>query len=62
MAKKKARMGRPPLGVRATNVRLTEDQHSRIEAIAGAQGKAKYIRDAVEEKLARDEKGSLSTR
>jgi predicted DNA-binding protein len=49
-------MGRPPLGVRSTHIRLSEGQIERINALVGKQGMSQYIREAVEEKLARDEK------
>ena len=50
------RMGRPSLGVKATAVRLTLESLARIDAIAGPNRRAEFIRAAVEEKLARDEK------
>lgn len=49
-------MGRPPLGVRPLTVRLSDDVLARIEAIAGKNRTAQFIREAVEEKLAREEK------
>ncbi|MBN8848183.1 MULTISPECIES: hypothetical protein [unclassified Sphingomonas] len=52
-----ARMGRPPLGVRPLTVRLSAEQIARIEAVAGPNKTAAFIRDAVTEKLARAEKG-----
>lgn len=45
------RMGRPPLGVKETKVRLTLDQIARIEAIAGPNRMAHFIREAVENEL-----------
>lgn len=50
-----SRMGRPPLGVKETKVRLTLDQIARIDAIAGPNRMAQFIRDAVENELKRRE-------
>lgn len=50
-------MGRPPLNVKSTNVRISEEAMRRIEALVGARGMAAFIREAIEEKLARDEAG-----
>ena len=49
-------MGRPPLGNKPTNVRLPEEMKARVVALVGTYGLAKFIRQAVEEKLARDER------
>lgn len=53
-------MGRPPLSIKSdtkmTGVRLTEDVRQRIEAVAGPNRMAAFIRDAVLEKLAREER------
>ena len=48
-------MGRPALNMEATMVRLPATLRERIKALAGTYGMAKWIRDAIEEKLARDE-------
>lgn len=56
MAVTGARMGRPSLGVRPTTVRLSEATIARVEKIAGPNRLAGFIRDAVNEKLDRDEK------
>ncbi|MFI0848654.1 hypothetical protein ACH196_32180 [Mesorhizobium sp. IMUNJ23232] len=48
-------MGRPPLNVRETKVRLTDEQRGRIEAIVGSYGMAKFIREAIEHELERRE-------
>lgn len=48
-------MGRPPLHVKETKVRLTAEHRSRIEALVGPNRMATFIREAVEEKLDRDE-------
>lgn len=50
------RMGRPPLNVKPTMVRLTEEVRRRIEACVGPNRMAAFIREAIEEKLQRDEK------
>ncbi len=50
-----ARMGRPPLNVKPTMVRLGEDVRERIEALVGPNRMAAFIRDAVENELRRRE-------
>lgn len=50
-----ARMGRPPMNVKETKVRLTDEQRKRIEALAGPNRMAEFIRQAIAEKLDRDE-------
>lgn len=50
------RMGRPPLGVKETKVRLTDEQRERIEALVGPNRMAEFIREAVERELKRREK------
>ena len=52
------RMGRPPMNVKPTMVRLTEDVRSRIVALVGANRMAGFIREAVEAELKRREKPS----
>jgi Arc/MetJ-type ribon-helix-helix transcriptional regulator len=49
-------MGRPPLNVRATQVRLTEDVRRRIQALVGAHRMSAFIREAIENELRRREK------
>ena len=49
-------MGRPPLGVKTTIVRLPEGLGERIDALVGKQKRAAFIRDAVEKEVARLEK------
>ena len=51
-------MGRPPLGVKPTMVRLTEDVRRRIVALVGENRMAAFIREAVDAELARREKPS----
>lgn len=50
------RMGRPPLGNKATQVRLPETVMAQIDALTGRNQRAKFIREAVIEKLARERK------
>lgn len=49
------RMGRPPLNVKETKVRLTDEQRARIEALVGPNRMAAFIREAVENELRRRE-------
>lgn len=48
-------MGRPPLGMKATTIRLSIDTIRRIEAQVGNRQLAKFIREAVERELRRRE-------
>ncbi|MHA4835426.1 hypothetical protein [Sphingopyxis sp. MSC1_008] len=48
-------MGRPPLGMKATTIRLSMDTIRRIEAQVGNRQLAKFIREAVERELQRRE-------
>lgn len=48
-------MGRPPLGMKATTIRLSVDTIRRIEAQVGNRQLAKFIREAVEGELRRRE-------
>lgn len=50
-------MGRPPLGMKATTIRLSVDTIRRIEAQVGNRQLAKFIREAVEQELRRREEG-----
>lgn len=50
------RMGRPPLNVKMTTVRLSDGIAERIDAIAGKNRRAEFIREAIERELARREK------
>ncbi len=54
------RMGRPPLGMKATQVRLSAETRDRIEQLVGQNQMANFIREAVENELARREKASGS--
>lgn len=49
-------MGRPPLNVKLTGVRLSESVKKRITALVGARRMAEFIREAVENELSRREK------
>jgi hypothetical protein len=49
-------MGRPPLNVKPTLVRLTKDIRQRIEAVAGPNRMALFIREAIENELKRRER------
>lgn len=44
-------MGRPPLGMKPTTVRLSVDTIRRIEALVGNRRLAVFIREAVENEL-----------
>lgn len=49
-------MGRPPLGNKATQVRLPQDVMDRIDALTGTNRRAQFIREAVLAELERREK------
>jgi hypothetical protein len=48
-------MGRPPLNVKATMVRLPVGMVARIKAVAGAHRLAAFLREAAEAELLRRE-------
>lgn len=50
------RMGRPPLGIKPTQVRLSEEVRERIRELVGDNGMAQFIREAIERELKRREK------
>jgi predicted DNA-binding protein len=52
------RMGRPPLNLKPTVVRLSEETLKRIEALVGKNRMAQFIREAVERELKRRERKS----
>ena len=52
------RMGRPPMNVKPTIVRLTQEALDRIEKVAGPNQRAAFIRDAVDNELNRRESES----
>lgn len=57
-----ARMGRPPLNTKSATkpvlVRLTEEQAGRIDALAGPNKRAVFIREAVDREIKRREKSA----
>jgi predicted DNA-binding protein len=53
-------MGRPPLHVKATSVRLTADVRQRIADLVGANRMGAFIREAVENELRRREQAGSS--
>ncbi len=48
-------MGRRPLGMKPTTVRLSEETISRIDALVGNRRFALFVREAVENELRRRE-------
>lgn len=58
---KAGRMGRPPLNVKPTVVRLADDVRRRIVALVGENRMAAFIREAVEAELRRREGRARST-
>ena len=48
-------MGRPPMNLKPTLVRLSDDTRARIEALVGPHGMAAFIREAVARELERRE-------
>ena len=48
-------MGRPPLGLKPTTIRLSLDTIQRIEKLVGNRRLAVFIREAVENELERRE-------
>lgn len=50
------RMGRPPLNLKPTIVRLSAEALARIEAMVGKNRMAEFIREAVERELKRRER------
>ncbi len=47
-------MGRPPLNMKPTPVRIAPEMLAEIDAHVGTYGRAKFIRDAIAEKLERE--------
>lgn len=50
-----ALMGRPPLNVKSTNIRLPEGLGERIDALVGPQRRAAFIREILEKEVERRE-------
>ena len=48
-------MGRPPLNVKSTNIRLPEGLGERIDKLVGRQRRAAFIREVLEREVARQE-------
>jgi hypothetical protein len=48
-------MGRPPLGMKPTTVRLSAETIGRIEALVGNRRLAVFVREAVQNELERRE-------
>lgn len=51
-----SRMGRPPLGNKPTQVRLSEEVREEIRELVGEKGMAQFIREAVDRELKRRKK------
>jgi predicted DNA-binding protein len=51
MAGYDTRMGRPPLGVKTTVIRLPEGLAERIDDLIGPNRRAKFIREIVEREV-----------
>lgn len=49
-------MGRPPLNHTRVHVSLPPDALERLDQLVGTYGRAKFIREAVQEKLDREAK------
>jgi hypothetical protein len=52
-------MGRPPLNVKVTAVRLTVEMMARIEAVAGKHRMSQFLREAAEAELVRREAAAI---
>ncbi|WP_299804767.1 hypothetical protein [Tardiphaga sp.] len=52
------RMGRPPLGNKSTNVRISDEVKERIRQLVGDKGMARFIREAIEAELDRREQAA----
>jgi predicted DNA-binding protein len=50
-------MGRPPLHMKGTHVRLPEETMQRIDALVGNKRRAQFIREAIDRELERRETG-----
>jgi predicted DNA-binding protein len=48
-------MGRPPLNVKETKIRLSPETRERIKALVGNYGIAAFIREAIDRELTRRE-------
>ena len=52
---KQTRMGRPPLNLKTTVIRLSADTIARIEAVVGKNRMSQFMREAAEAELSRRE-------
>jgi hypothetical protein len=52
------KMGRPPLNNESTNVRISKEAKDRIRVLVGDKGMAQFIREAIDEKLAKSEQAA----
>lgn len=57
---KTSRMGRPPLNVRPTMIRLSAEMVARIEAVAGKRQVSQFLREAAQAELLRREAQAAS--
>lgn len=59
-----ASMGRPPLNVKSTNIRLPEGLGERIDKLVGPQRRAAFIRDVLQREVERleSEQGNVGGR
>ena len=55
-------MGRPPLNVKSTNIRLPESLGERIDKLVGRQRRAAFIREVLEREVARQEGDRTGTK
>jgi hypothetical protein len=55
---KQTRMGRPPLNLKTTVIRLSADTIARIEAVVGKNRMSQFMREAAEAELLRREADS----
>ena len=55
-------MGRPPLNVKSTNIRLPEGLGERIDKLVGRQRRAAFIREVLEREVARQEGDRAGTK
>lgn len=47
------RMGRPPLNLTRMHVNLSDEVIERMDAVVGAKGRSKFIREAIDQQLNR---------
>lgn len=49
-------MGRPPMQIKPTQIRLSEEVREEIRELVGEQGMAAFIREAIDRELKRRRK------